>query len=310
MWIERLLRPELAIVCLTGLGSVVLFLLAWFQRTESRSRMRNGLALTRLYFFVGWVIAMLLLFAMKYIPTPYNHTSAIKSPVISRYYPPSPKQSPEEFYKENFSNLLTILGVFSTLFGVVVPFAGYLLQHKNLKDEAETLRLSVSEYRRMITNEQQKLQKMVVDLTDEVHESKVAFDNLRSRRDYVMRCQIDGVRASMETLLAVYRVGLLPLADKEKIIKGYLVQFIGFLRLAACTPQLKPFSSDVGRFQDAMKLFRKDSCAYSNALTDFSHSLLTDPPQALPGLHLALTAGEYAKVESELACVAHSLFSE
>lgn len=85
----------------------------------------------------------------KNVVTGHIETSAKAPPTISANAPTAVISSVEcykaayELFDSQLSNLLTFLGVFGTIFGLIVPFILYFFQKQSLKEERDVLKTYV-----------------------------------------------------------------------------------------------------------------------------------------------------------------------
>jgi len=98
-----------------------------------------------------------------------------------------------ELLNASQTSWLTVVGFFATIFGLVVPVAGYLLQRQSLKDEAEALKNEVKslaekceQMKSEAASERQKLQTERRELLNETYfaiarnDERILFDDADS----------------------------------------------------------------------------------------------------------------------------------
>lgn len=310
MSILDILSPDVLMFAAALFGIVAIVILVFLRKTETRPVVGAFLYNALTYLFILSVLVILLSFAMKYIPSRHD-----KSDTNVRYIRGvgcvyQVKNYDREFYNENFSNLLTVLGVIGTLIGVVIPIIGFFVQRSSLKSEVAVIMSTFNSHRRSLAREQRNFKQQLDAMSKELDSAKNVYEALQSRRDYVVSAQLDGIRANLECQITVYKLPGATVEQKCFVIKGYVLQFLDFLRLIALSPNTNSFRPDVARFQEAMKLFRENDEAYKSAMKNLADTMKEAPPESMPLLHLALTNNDYNIVESELRSVFPTIFTD
>ena len=304
MNIERLLRPQTLIAGISIVGVLLLAVLCWFRITESRARACRILDCAQTHIFILIASSILLLFASLYIPVPalgaVRSGSTARSEARQQQIPGDQESSAQDFYRESFANLLTVFGVIGTLFGVIVPFAGYLLQRNSLKEEAANIRRDYYLREKGYNQKQRTMAQALGLMKNDIKEAQRYCEELRGRRDFIVRAQLDGIRANLEAYCVIFSVPGVSKDWKSRLFKMYLSLFVDFLRSAVTIPSAKPFTADIGRFNDAMKMFRKEKGIYDAVMDDFAQGMKGDMDSVLPGLCKAFSENECEIIRHEL----------
>lgn len=303
------LMPGAAVV-----GVIGLIVLAFFRKTENRHPVCVVLSMAQTYVFVLILLVIVLSFMVKYIPIPSsNRCVEDRISMVSlrvRLTQGRDRDSDRDFYRENFSDLLTVLGVLGTLVGVIIPLIVYLLQLKSLKNESDSIRKLFHFHRSKLAQEQRELRHQLESLKYELDVAKQQCENISLQRDIVSRAQLDAVRSNMEAQLMIYRIADPKGGQKGMIVKTFILQFLDFLRIISYIPNSGPFDSDVARFREAMKLIRTDAKSYKLGVESLVEILKDMPAHSITGLSIALSDQDYKYVKRELMGIVPSLFSD
>lgn len=283
----------LAVFALTALA-VALFL----ELTESRRGMRQAISFFKSV--IVWIagMAIILIFVRQYIPC-FTKPEGLLPPVIG-----VPEfgsiVSDRDFYHDCFSDLLTVLSVVGTVFGLLVPIGSYLLQRNSLKDEADVFRSEMNAKNEDVANKQagisEDIKSLKRDMT-QVKESSAGW--VRRMKDHA-RVELESMKSNMACLNSIYISNSVPEEAKVDLIQHYLYQFVCYLRCVESDPGCGAQDADVYRFCDAMKKFRKDHAIYSVAVKFFRQSMEGDECTFLGAVQPSYGSSAYGRLCEEI----------
>lgn len=298
-------QMECSFVMLPTLCILVVLLICWLSKTESRVWVRRFYASAMGYVAIVVSVAMLLLFVVQYLPLPLvQHPKPASGGLGS----PMRVESAREFYHDCFSDLLTVLSVLGTVFGLMVPIGAYFIQKRSLRDEAQMLQQEMKIRESQLGQKHRALQRSMRNMKKDLDECTAELSHAKEMRSMIFRSGIENMRSNMVSILMMFRLPSLPEDDQVRIIEAYLMQFFFFIRLATACPTFGPFDSDIMRFSDAMQLFRGANDALRKAATHYSSAMTGEDMPSVSGLTLAFDSSQLSILRKELKLLLPALF--
>lgn len=300
-------QMECSFVVLSTLCILVVLLICWLSKTESRVWARRFYASAMGYVAIVVSVAMLLLFVVHYLPLPLvQHPKPTSGGLCS----PVRVESARDFYHDCFSDLLTVLSVLGTVFGLMVPVGAYLIQKRSLRDEAQMLQQEMKVRESQLGQKHRALQRSMRSMKEELDECTAELSHAKEMRNMIFRSGIESMRSNMASILMTFRLPSLPEDDQVRIVEAYLTQFFFFIRLATACPTFGPFDSDIMRFSDAMQLFRGAKDAFRKAVAHYSSAMAGEDMPSASGLTMAFDSSQLSVLRKELEPILPTLFQD
>lgn len=120
----------------------------------------------------------------------------LKQPIATASLKPEELKNVADLFNSQFSNLLTVLGILLTIFGVANPIVNAIYQKQTLKDERESLRreidVSLANIEAKERELEQRMESATEDLAKQISNIKAHFQSLlnKSHRDIQEKQQI------------------------------------------------------------------------------------------------------------------------
>lgn len=294
------------LLTLVLLCPLILSMLGCLMLTESRYWARQVWQSIMGYSAIVFLLAMVLLFVVHYIPSPLCKGCGNGSPVKHALVVNG--DSPQSFYHDCFSDLLTVFSVLGAVFGVIVPVGAYFIQRRSLKDESvnllKAMHLRESELRKNHTSLRRELR----DLRGELDECEEGMTRVSELKELISRNSRESMRTNLYCTLVAYSLPGMSSEDKTRVVKSYLQQFVLLIRLACAFPKQGEFDSDVKRFSDAISLFRKGAVSYNSVLAQLADEMSDESVPSMPELTRSFNQDAIALLRKELSHVVPTMF--
>lgn len=290
--------PGMQIFGLSAFALALLTVVFALELTESRREMRHVMSSFRNV--IVWVsgIAILTIFVRQYIPgfvKSHEHWNLVAGlPELAGM------ASERDFYHDCFCDLLTVLSVVGTVFGLIIPIGSYLLQRNSLKDEADNFRSELNSKNKEVTQKQDSLDQQMESLKLEVGRLKEMSAGLESERVDDAKNELESMRSNMACLATIYDSRCIPEDKKAKLIENYLLQFVCYLRRVAVIPNAGAIDADISRFCDTVNLFREDHMRYSVAVEAFRNAMKGDDCSFLGAVQSSYGRRAYILLRTEM----------
>lgn len=138
-----------------------------------------------------------------------------------------------DLFSTHFSQLLTFLGFFGTIFGLAIPAGAYLLQRQTLKDEKAILQKNIDQtYNKVIElmgkyEELKQFKDQMYVTIDTINEKNVNLEHFQHELFMNLQTTFDGVFS-----IALFLVDAIP--EKEKIKNLFCMMLISFDNAVNC----------------------------------------------------------------------------
>lgn len=170
------------------------------------------------------------------------------------------------FYDKSFENLLTVLGVLGTVFGIIIPVGAYLFQLQTVKRERNEIQHEVQAREMDLRNNIRMLKASTARLTAELREMQGKMTGMRDPFERFCDLSVEMVRSNLEALTNQFNSSV-PADLQIKTARLYINQFFALLRIICVKRGIDGvFSTDISRFKDFVGSVNKAGLKWSDVL--------------------------------------------
>ena len=182
-----------------------------------------------------------------------------------------------ELFNSHFSNLLTFLGVFGTIFGLAIPAGAYLLQRQTLKDEKEILQKNIDRTYDKVSELMEKYEELkqfknqMNEIINTINKKNINLEHFQHELFMNLQTTFDGVFS-----IALFLVDAIP--DREKIRNLFCMMLISFDNAVNCAVKAnnsKGLIELIRRMKPIIEIYYKEK--YSS---EFRQAIATIKPNA------------------------------